>query len=241
MKSHMISCSEEHSALLLNAYKTLKEDNSELREDNSELREDISELQAHLRGRSSESCIFKWRITNWTQKLRQAKQVRNRRRLFSSPFYTGDPGYKLRLIMYPNGSDTGGNTHMSLKLQILAGKHDGMVSWPFLCPFTFKLVEQKQGGEEISDTLRPAELHQFDLDDFLTKPSDERRNDAIGFKKFARHSIIDSAASSFVRNDCLIVKAEVDCSSRVVESDSSSGSRVVESDSSSGTSSSEDD
>ena len=49
----------------------------------------------------------------------------------SSPFYTHNRGYKFRLNMVPNGAGTGSGTHLSVYGQLMRGKYDNELEWPF--------------------------------------------------------------------------------------------------------------
>ena len=51
-------------------------------------------------------------------------------RLLSLPFYASD-GYLMRLVVYPKGTGSGTNTHMSVYVHLMKGKHDSILDWPF--------------------------------------------------------------------------------------------------------------
>ena len=67
------------------------------------------------------------------------KQFNNR--FYSSPFYTHEYGYRLCLVVYSNGYDSGKDTHVSvfLHLTLMAGEYDDQLRWPF-CSVTMSKI-----------------------------------------------------------------------------------------------------
>ena len=60
----------------------------------------------------------------------------------SPSFYTHAFGYKLCLLVYPNGWGVGQGTHLSVYLHLMAGEFDGEVEWPINEEFTVELQNQ---------------------------------------------------------------------------------------------------
>ena len=50
---------------------------------------------------------------------------------YSSPFYTHNRGYKLRLDVYPNGYGIGFGSHLSVYAVLMRGDYDSELEWPF--------------------------------------------------------------------------------------------------------------
>ena len=48
----------------------------------------------------------------------------------SKPFYTHEGGYKMRLVVYPNGKYSGAGTHISVATYLMSGKYDDKLDWP---------------------------------------------------------------------------------------------------------------
>ena len=48
----------------------------------------------------------------------------------SEPFYTDEEGYKMRLVVYPNGKYSGAGTHISVATYLMSGKYDDKLDWP---------------------------------------------------------------------------------------------------------------
>ncbi|XP_032238393.2 TNF receptor-associated factor 6 [Nematostella vectensis] len=102
------------------------------------------ELQQGL-GRVNEvlKMRFVWRIPDFADSLRQAK-LGLKVRLDSEPFFTEKNGYKLRATLYPNGTMSGKNTHISAFVSINRGEYDGILAWPFTRVIKITLLDQKE-------------------------------------------------------------------------------------------------
>ena len=86
---------------------------------------------------------FLWEIQNFSEVLRQTKELDNLA-LQSDPFYTESCGYKMQLLLYPNGNGSGENTHISVFLSIIDGEYDSLLSWPFITAVKFTLIDQQR-------------------------------------------------------------------------------------------------
>ena len=60
----------------------------------------------------------------------------------SPSFYTHPFGYKLCLVVYPNGCCNGTNTHLSLFIHVMAGEFDVDNDWPIDMEITIELQNQ---------------------------------------------------------------------------------------------------
>lgn len=89
-----------------------------------------------------ESPPFIWKIKDFSKMYSIAKRGLETE-IESGYFFTGPNGYKLRVLMYPNGCSAGKNTHISVYLYILRGKYDAALPWPFRKTVTFTLIDQR--------------------------------------------------------------------------------------------------
>ena len=48
----------------------------------------------------------------------------------SMPFYTHQGGYRVRLVVYPDGVKSGAGSHISVAIYLMNGKHDDQLAWP---------------------------------------------------------------------------------------------------------------
>ena len=93
---------------------------------------DMAVAQANLQASQETSFngTFVWKISDISRKRRDANNGRVSS-IDSSPFYTGQSGYKLCIRAYLNGDGTGENTHLSLFIVIMKGDYDPLLAWPF--------------------------------------------------------------------------------------------------------------
>ena len=61
---------------------------------------------------------------------------------YSSPFYTSPGGYKMCIQIYTNGEHLGKDTHASVYTNLLEGRYDDQLPWPFQGTVTYKLLNQ---------------------------------------------------------------------------------------------------
>jgi len=57
------------------------------------------------------------------------------------------------LWVYPDGSDDGKVTHLSVYLCLMKGPHDDELTWPLRGKFEWKLLNQISDCEHCSDTM----------------------------------------------------------------------------------------
>ena len=123
----------------------------------------VDALEKHIQCESS----FTWRIDCFSEVLRKAK-IGEETILESSPF--DRYGYKCKIRIYPNGFDSGENTHLSVFLVIMKGEYDATLTWPFHKKMTCTLIDQQENehnrenivesffsGPKLSSYARPVE------------------------------------------------------------------------------------
>ena len=81
-----------------------------------------------------EAVIFK--LTGYASK-KEKNEV-----FFSDPFYVTPGGYKMCIRVYTNGCDAGTGTHVSVYTELLEGRYDDQLHWPFLGTITYELLNQ---------------------------------------------------------------------------------------------------
>ena len=85
---------------------------------------------------------FIWKIQSFSEQLRQAKEGDILK--ISDPFYTESCGYKMQLLLYPNGAESAENTHISLYHSVIKGEYDALLTWPFKTAVKFTLIDQQR-------------------------------------------------------------------------------------------------
>ena len=60
----------------------------------------------------------------------------------SEPFYTSSDGYHMRIQVCPNGNSDGKGTHVSVFMELISGKNDKKIKWPFTGRISIELMDQ---------------------------------------------------------------------------------------------------
>ena len=138
----------------------------------------ISALENGLVQSSNE---YTWKISGFSQVLRQAKRGENTA-IKSVPFYR--MGYNCRLSLYPNCHGTGKDTHLSLFFHITKGEYDAILPWPFHKRITFTLIDQQENANDRENIVKS----------FTTDPENKNcyarpvtENSGWGYPQFISH------------------------------------------------------
>ena len=142
--------------------------------------------------KNSEPMIFK--ITNF--KALKGSQLQ----VTSSFFYTSSCGYKMRVSIYPDGNRIGKGTHVSVYTELLEGRYDNQLHWPFLGNVTYELLNQL--GDD---------NHHRMVSTFIAS-HDVRNGSIYGYPKFLCHSSLghDPATNTqYLLDDTLYFRVSV--------------------------------
>ena len=129
--------------------------------------------------------VYVWKIDSWSK---QSKQ----RCIGSGSFYTGRPGYRLYLRLYPNRDES----HIGCYLHIEHGDYDSLLQWPFPHCYRISVLEQKVNGKDI--------IHQ-DIAPAMSLASPGTFN---GTRQFFKNKILSQGC--YTRNDMLFIKLVID-------------------------------
>ena len=122
----------------------------------------------------------------------------------SKPFYTGPDGYKLELRVDANGEGSGKGTHVSVSVHLMKGENDDILTWPFKCDITIRLLnwrEDKGHVEKILDFN--------DSDDINSRKrvmEGDIATDGLGYPQFISHSDLHyniTNNTEYINNDIL--------------------------------------
>lgn len=145
---------------------------------------------------------FMWRIHPYSR-LKLQQQNEDIARVVSPAFYTGVPGYKLRLMADLNGYGEGRGSHLSLFLQIMQGKFDSVMDWPCKNEHMLRVVDQSARG-----------MHYDKLQLFRNIPSKNKHimgrpfeecNVPIGFHTMIGLQDLENERNGYLRNDTVII------------------------------------
>ena len=101
---------------------------------------------------------FAWKIPNIRAILHRSRDVRVKNEdILSEPFYLSENGYKLRIILKPNGWSAFENEpHFVFYVRVVPGEFDHLLSWPFKENVRVRLIDQnpcKDKREDISHVI----------------------------------------------------------------------------------------
>ena len=151
---------------------------------------------------------YLWRVTDFWEKVSRAKNGKEVV-IKSESFYLGLHGYKMRLLMHPNGVGKGENASISLFVALLKGQYDAILPWPFSYKIKFTVIDQNPDLKQrqnftmslLSDPSR----------ENMRRPASEQ-NAGHGYYTFLSHEKLRER--SYVVNETLFIKFEASRSGR---------------------------
>ena len=128
----------------------------------------------------------------------------NKTTWFSSPFYTHSHGYKLCLVVYPNGKGDGSDTHVSIFIRLMQGEFDDELDWPFKGNISIQVLNQQ--ARPAWRTVQP-KLHVVHFTEALPESNrvmgQERADTGRGKTKFISHADLEH---QYLKDDALIFR-----------------------------------
>lgn len=134
---------------------------------------------------------FTFKLPNFSKMKREA--------FYSPSFYTSPSGYHFRVIIYAGGDGDEKGTHVSVFAELIEGRYDGEVAWPFFGSITFSLLNQLENKGHYTMKIN---FH------------NKMVGDSYGYPGFISHSELDHNTvqhTQYLKDDTLYfrVKAEV--------------------------------
>ena len=152
--------------------------------------------------------MFLWRIDGFSDILEKAKNE-GKEKIYSDPLYTKTEtdgyGYKLKVLICPNGIGDAKNTHLSVYIIIMKGEYDAILPWPFNEKVKFTLIDQQDESGKRWCKKKTAELIEENIPSF-TRPTTEE-NIGIGFNCFISHEELKS--QHYIVDDTLFLQVEI--------------------------------
>ena len=214
-KKHLLDQTSSHLSLacekLLSLREEFNEQKAKLKKQMDDLKKENESLSLKLSAHEKETSkpkmetpVFVWKISGFSEMLRQAKQGRNSK-IDSTPFYTSSYGYKLKVSVNPNGDGSGKNTHLSAFVIVMKGEYDGMLPWPFNQKVSFTLIDQQESSDERENIV--VHLRARSNPDNYMRPKSEE-NLGIGFNRFVSHEKLKTR--KFIMHDTLFIQVDVE-------------------------------
>ncbi|KAL9954675.1 hypothetical protein ACROYT_G042241 [Oculina patagonica] len=151
--------------------------------------------------------MFIWKISNFSEILRQAK-TGEKRFIESASFNTDRTesyGYKTKVKIHPNGLKFGKNTHLSVFIFVMKGEYDAILPWPFKKKVKFALIDQQEDPVEQENIT-----HQFIPENSpvcFARPTQEENSTGYGSVQFISHKKLYSRR--YLAEDTLFLQIEV--------------------------------
>ena len=215
LEKHLLDQTSSHLSLackkLVNFRKEFDDEKAKFKKQIDDLKKDYGSLVLKLSAQEKETSkakmetpTFVWKLSAFSEMLRQAKQGRNVK-IHSTPFYTAPFGYKLRLYVKPNGDGSGKNTHLSVFVILMKGEYDGMLLWPFNQKVSFTLIDQQESSDERENIVMHFRAEN-NPENFMRPESEENRG--RGFTRFVSHEKLKTR--KFIMHDTLFIQVDVE-------------------------------
>ena len=136
---------------------------------------------------------FKFKLTKFTE-------IKDKNEEFiSSPFYTG---YLVAIRVYPNGYE---GTHTSIYAELLEGKNDTHLPWPYVGRVTSTLLNQLKDVNHYEETVQVPK-------DWNIRPKGTAWN-SCGYNQFIPHTELSRTGNTqYLKDDILYFRVTVDMS-----------------------------
>ena len=164
----------------------------------SQLKTKLDEVQRNL---PYGSHTFTWKITGFEYIFSQARK-RYQTMIQSDPFYIF--GYKLKLLIYPDGNGNGAGSHTSVFIVVMKGGNDAILSWPFFKRVTFTLIDQQEHSNDRENIIlyfKPNPKNEY-----FGRPVTDR-NKGWGFSMFVSHDKLRERR--YIVDDTIFIQVEL--------------------------------
>ena len=141
-------------------------------------------------------------IETYYEKFREA--LANGISLYSDPHIISV--YKMRLQVSLNGQGDGEGTHMSVFFQLMKGKLDDYLKWPFDKLIDFVLIHQDDQSKCFTRTLTTAKNAETTKSTNFKKPVSDC-NISRGYNKFI--TLTELYDGGFIKNDILYIRCVI--------------------------------
>ena len=121
----------------------------------------------------------------------------------SPPFYTHPNGYKLCLVVYPNGLILGRGSHVSIFVGLLTGERNDQLVWPLEVDVIIKLLNWKDDKDHYERSMTMNSEYYRVTKDGIKMSS--------GGMQFIHHSLLcfdSSTNTEYLQNNCLRLRVD---------------------------------
>ena len=147
-----------------------------------------------------------WKIDGYSEALRQAK-TGEKKVLYSEPFYTKTEtdsyGYRVKVLIYPNGVESAKNKYLSVYIKVIKGEYDAILPWPFERKVKFELIDQQEDPLQQQNVTNEITWSHGSV---FSRPS-EKENPGWGFGSFVPHTKLNTRR--YIIDDTLFLRVTI--------------------------------
>ena len=150
-----------------------------------------------------------WKIDGYSEALRQAK-TGEKKVLYSEPFYTKTEtdsyGYRVKVLIYPNGVESAKNKYLSVYIKVIKGEYDAILPWPFKRKVKFALIDQQEDPLQQQNVTNEITWSHASV---FSRPS-EKESPGRGFGLFVHHTKLNTRR--YIVDDTLFLRVTISSS-----------------------------
>ena len=123
---------------------------------------------------------------------------------WSTPFYTRPNGYKLQLKVRANGAASCKGTHVSMFVHLMKSENDDILTWPFKCDITIRLLNWREDKGHVEKTVPFNDNTNIKARKRVMEG--DRATDGWGYHQFISHSDLYyniTNNTEYINNDIL--------------------------------------
>lgn len=159
-----------------------------------------------------------WKVSDVMKKLTRVKSGFSEGTVVSSPFQTGEYGYRMNGWLYLNGRGKMAGKYLSLYICILVGDYDAILKWPIKPSYTLTLIDQNGDTKVRYDHVRVRRVidiagrgsNVISQCGGIPRPNDCTKALIVGFDDFISHDrLLDR---SYLVDDTLFIKIDANIS-----------------------------
>ena len=159
-----------------------------------------------------------WKVSDVMRRLARVKSGLSEGTVVSTPFQTGEYGYRMNGWLYLNGRGKMVGKYLSMYVCILVGDYDPILKWPIRPSYTLTLMDQKGDPKIRRDHVRVRRVidiagrgaNVISQNGGIPRPNDCTKALIVGFDDFISHEqLLDR---NYLVNDTLFIKIDASIS-----------------------------
>jgi TNF receptor-associated factor 4 len=123
----------------------------------------------------------------------------------SRVFFTHPHGYKMNVLVFPEGVKEGRGTHVSIYVLLMQGPFDDHLKWPFRGNITLQILNQVRDSDHVEKTI----VYDDDTPDVIAGRATDSEPQGRGIVEFLPHSLCgynSSRRTEYMRDNVIIVR-----------------------------------